>query len=102
MEHLSGFIPFFKTHIVAFLASLIGAMAHAFERVRANGWVGWLSFTTDIFVCIFFGHVFYQIALISMPEYAIIATSLGAFWGPKSFEYLKTWLIKSLQANISK
>lgn len=100
MENFLGVVPFIKTHSVAFLASVIGAIAHAFERIRANGWVGWFSFTADIFVCVFFGNVFYQITSISMPEYAIIATSLGAFWGPKSFDYLKTWLLKSLKANI--
>lgn len=97
-----GFIYILKTYFLASLIAFFGGVAHAIQQVKKSGWKGWVSFFADVFVCIFFGNVFYQIGLLVAPAYAIILTSLGSFWGAKSFEYLKVWVIKSLEANLPK
>jgi len=91
-----------KNYVIATGVAIAGGIAHAIEQVRHAGWKGWVNFLGDIFVCVFFGHVFFQIALHLNPDYAVIFTSLGSFWGVKSFDYLKVWFIKSLEAIIKK
>lgn len=97
-----GLAYILKTYLLATIVAFFGGLAHAIEVVKHSGWKGWVSFWADIFVCIFFGNVFYQLGLLFAPHMAIIFTSLGSFWGAKSFEYLKLWLIKSIQANVPK
>lgn len=97
-----GIAYIIKTYMLATVVAFVGGLAHAIEAVKRQGWKGWVNFTSDIFVCIFFGNVFYQFGLLFAPHLAIILTSLGSFWGAKSFEYLKLWLIKSIQANVPK
>lgn len=99
MEHSIGLVVF-KQFFIAFAAALAGALAHALTEVRKNGWKGWVSFLSDTFVCVFFGFIFHQIGVLVAPEQATVFTALGAFWGTESFRYLKSWLVKSLQANI--
>ena len=89
-----------KTHFLATIFAFFGGVAHAIQNVKKSGWKGWISFLCDIVVCIFFGNVFYQIGLIIKPEYAIVLTSLGSFWGAKSFDYIRDWVLNSLKANI--
>jgi hypothetical protein len=89
-----------KTYFLASIFAFFGGVAHAIQNVKKAGWKGWFSFLGDIVVCIFFGNVFYQFGLIVEPEYAIVFTSLGSFWGAKSFDYIKDWVLNSLKANI--
>ena len=89
-----------KTYLLASIFAFFGGVAHAIQNVKRVGWKGWFSFLGDIVVCIFFGNVFYHVGIIINPEYAIVLTSLGSFWGAKSFEYLKYWALNSLKANI--
>ena len=89
-----------KTYLLASIFAFFGGVAHAIQNVKRVGWKGWFSFLGDIVVCIFFGNVFYHVGIIINPEYAIVLTSLGSFWGAKSFEYLKNWALNSLKANI--
>lgn len=97
-----GIAYLFKTYFFATVVAFFGGVAHAIQQVKKSGWKGWISFTADVFVCIFFGNVFYQIGLIFAPHLAIVLTSLGSFWGAKSFEYLKDWMINSLKSNLPK
>lgn len=97
-----GIAYILKTYVLATAIAFFGGLAHAIEVVKRQGWKGWISFCADVFVCIFFGHIFYQMGIIFAPSMAIVLTSLGSFWGAKSFDYLKEWLIKSFQANIPK
>jgi len=94
------FMYIIKTYLIASIFAFFGGVAHAIQNVKKAGWKGWCSFLGDIVVCIFFGNVFYHVGLILNPEYAIILTSLGSFWGAKSFEYVKDWVLNSLKANI--
>lgn len=89
-----------KHYLIVTAVAFFGGMANAIQQVKKAGWKGWVSFCSDIVVCIFFGNVFYQIGLLTEPKYAIILTSLGSFWGAKSFEYLKRWVLTSLKANV--
>lgn len=91
-----------KSYFVATLLGILGAIAHAIQAVKKQGWKGWLSFIGDVAVCIFFGQVFYHIGILWSPEYAIVLTSLGSFWGAKSFDFIKEYILKSLQANLPK
>lgn len=91
-----------KSYFVATLLGILGAVAHAIQAVKRQGWKGWFSFFGDVAVCIFFGQVFYQVGILWSPEKAIILTSLGSFWGAKSFDYIKGYVIKSVQANFPK
>ena len=95
-----GILYIIKTYLVASIFAFLGGLAHAIQSVKRTGWRGWISFVSDILVCIFFGNVFYQIGLIVKPEYAIIMTSLGSFWGAKSFEYLKEWMVATVNIKI--
>lgn len=97
-----GIMYIIKTYLLATIVGFFGGLAHAIEVVKHQGWKGWVSFFADVFVCIFFGNIFYQIGVLLVPHMAIILTSLGSFWGAKSFEYLKEWIIKSFQANVPK
>lgn len=98
---VGGFI-LLKKYFFVTLVAFFGGLAHAIETVKRQGWRGWVSFWSDVVVCIFFGHIFFQVSQIVNPEYHVLFTSLGAFWGVKSFDYLKGWFIKSLQANLPK
>lgn len=89
-----------KQYLLVTLFAFWGGVAHAIQNVKKAGWKGWMSFVSDVIVCVFFGNVFYQVGLLVEPTYAIVFTSLGSFWGAKSFEYLKDWIITSLKANI--
>lgn len=89
-----------KTYFLASIFAFFGGVAHAIQNVKKAGWKGWISFSGDIVVCVFFGNVFYQIGMLFEPKYAIVLTSLGSFWGAKSFDYIKDWIITSLRANI--
>lgn len=95
-----GIAYIIKTYFLASIFAFFGGIAHAIQNVKKAGWKGWVSFLSDVVVCIFFGNVFYQVGLIVQPEYAIVLTSLGSFWGAKSFEYVKDWVITSLRANV--
>lgn len=95
-----GTLYFIKTYFLVFLAALFGGVAHALQKVKHAGWKGWVSFVSDIVVCVFFGTVFYQLGLMVKPESAVIMTSLGSYWGAKSFEFLKDWVIIGLKANL--
>lgn len=103
MEH-----PFFialvgmKQFFIVLFAALAGALSHALNEVRTNGWKGWLNFASDAFICVFFGFVFHQLGTIIAPEKAIIFTALGSFWGTESFKYLRNWFVRSLEANLPK
>lgn len=88
-----------KSYVIATFLGLLGAIAHAIQKVKDAGWKGWFSFLGDVVVCVFFGQVFYQLGMKINPEYAVLFTSLGSFWGAKSFDYLKDWIITSLKAN---
>lgn len=89
-----------KQYLLATIFAFLGGVAHAIQKIKTAGWKGWVSFSGDIFVCIFFGQVFYQVGLLWDPKYAIVLTSLGSFWGAKSFEYLKDWIINAARANL--
>lgn len=89
-----------KQYFIATVFAFFGGVAHAIQKVKESGWKGYFSFCGDIVVCIFFGNVFYQMGLLMEPKYAIILTSVGSFWGAKSFDYLKKWMIASLKANL--
>jgi len=102
MPEQLGIAYIVKTYFFATIVAFFGGLAHAIQVVKSSGWKGWVSFFADVFVCIFFGNIFYQIGLLYFPHQAIILTSLGSFWGAKSFEYLKVWIIKSLQSNLPK
>lgn len=91
-----------KQFFIVFFAAVAGALSHALNEVRTNGWKGWLNFASDTFICVFFGFVFHQLGIVIAPEKAIIFTALGSFWGTESFKYLRNWFIKSLQANLPK
>ena len=95
-----GILYFIKTYLLASIFAFFGGIAHAIQNVKKAGWRGWVSFGSDVVVCIFFGNVFYQIGLLTEPNYAIIMTSVGSFWGAKSFEYLKEWILNSLKAKL--
>ena len=97
-----GLMYIFKTYLLATLIGLFGGIAHAIEVVKEKGWKGWISFFADVFVCIFFGQIFYQFGLLYAPHMAVILTSLGSFWGAKSFDYMKVWIVRSLQSNLPK
>lgn len=97
-----GIMYVLKTYFLATFVAFFGGLAHAIEVVKRQGWRGWISFMADVFVCIFFGNVFYQMGLIFAPKMAVVLTSLGSFWGAKSFDYLKVWIIKSIQSNLPK
>lgn len=99
MESLPVFIAI-KQYLLVTLFAFWGGVAHAIQNVKKAGWKGWVYFVSDVIVCVFFGNVFYQVGLLVEPTYAIVFTSLGSFWGAKSFEYLKDWIITSLKANI--
>lgn len=88
-----------KSYALATVLGFLGAIAHAIQAVKKQGWKGWLSFSGDVIVCVFFGQVFYQIGILWSPEKAVILTSLGSFWGAKSFDYFKEWIINSIKAN---
>lgn len=94
-----GLYMIIKTYALATIMGLLGGVAHAIQEVKKSGWKGWVSFSGDVIVCVFFGQVFYQVGILFSPEKAIILTSLGAFWGAKSFDYLKEWVINSIRAN---
>ena len=94
-----GVLVVVKSYSIATLLGLLGGIAHAIQEVKKKGWKGWVSFCGDVIVCVFFGQVFYQFGTVYFPEQAIILTSLGAFWGAKSFDYLKEWIINSIKAN---
>lgn len=95
-----GIMYIVKTYFLASIFAFFGGVAHAIQNVKKAGWRGWFSFGGDVIVCVFFGNVFYQVGLIIDPKYAIIMTSLGSFWGAKSFEYLKAWILTALKANV--
>lgn len=89
-----------KKYIVVFFASMLGAMAHAFEEIQKSGWKGWVSFVADIFVCNFVGFTFYHFSQILYPDSAVFITSLGSYWGTRGFVYLKMWFINSVKSSI--
>lgn len=96
-----GLILVAKKYLLVCFSATAGALAHALEKVKTMGWKGWVSFFSDMFVCIFFGTVFAQLTVLTgHADYQVIATSLGSYWGAKSFEYAKLWLLNSLKANI--
>lgn len=99
METIPGII-IAKHYLIVSLFALFGGIAHAIEKVKKVGWKGWISFFSDVIVCIFFGNIFYQFGVLVEPKYAVILTSLGSFWGAKSFEYLKNWVLISIKANL--
>lgn len=78
-------------------ATMFGAVAHAIEEVRKSGWKGWLSFTSDIFVCSFVGWVFFHVlSLTGYHEYAIIGSSIGSYWGTKGFVKIRDLFLDSI------
>lgn len=77
-------------------STLFGAVAHALEEVRKNGWKGWFMFGSDIFVCSFVGWLFFHaIALIST-DVAIVGSSIGSYWGTKGFVKIRDWFFESI------
>lgn len=95
-----GIIMATKGYITATLMGIFGGIAHAIQEVKKQGWKGWISFASDVIVCVFFGQIFYQIGLLFYPKEAIILTSLGSFWGAKSFDYLRVWILNSIKSNV--
>lgn len=94
-----GLFLLVKSYFVATFMGILGGVAHAIQEVKKKGWKGWLAFAGDVIVCVFFGQVFYQVGMVFAPDKAIIFTSLGSFWGAKSFDYLRDWIINSVKAN---
>jgi hypothetical protein len=91
-----------KKYSIVIAATLFGALAHAFEEVRKAGWKGWAAFISDIVVCSFIGSVFFHMAILSYPDYSVLACSVGAYWGPKGFNYVRDWVLTALKANFAK
>lgn len=94
------FIFALKKYTPFLIAALFGAIAHAVEKVKLVGWKGWMSFISDLIVCSFVGYTFFQMSLLFNPDYAIIATSIGSYWGTKGFNLMKDWFINSVKANL--
>jgi hypothetical protein len=89
-----------KKYIPVIAAALFGAVAHALEEIKTVGWRGWVGFITDIIICSFVGYAFYHMTLVIKPDYAVISTSLGSYWGTRGMRYIKNWFINSIKANI--
>jgi hypothetical protein len=70
------------------------------EKVQKSGWKGAFSFVSDIVICSFVGWVFYSMATSLYPHLAVIACSIGSYWGTKGFNLAKDWFINAVKANI--
>ncbi len=95
-------VSFLKIYGVAIVATVFGALAHAFNEVSKAGWKGWLNFITDLVVCSFVGWIFFHLACIEFPQYAVLACSIGSFWGTKGFNFARDMILKSIKTNLEK
>lgn len=94
---------FMKKYLIATIATMFGALAHALETVKKNGWKGWLSFFSDMIVCSFVGFTFFHLAELIYPDKQqalVLFTSLGSYWGTKGFVLIREWVVNAVRANI--
>ena len=90
--HLKTYIP----ALAAVFATLFGAFAHALEDVRKNGWKGMFYFASDVFVCCFIGWLFFHAVSFVNPDYAVLGSSIGSYWGTKGFVKIRDLFFDTL------
>lgn len=68
---------------------LFGAISHAIEDARKDGWQGIGWFVANVFVAAFVGMLFAHIATILQPDFVLAAGGIGGYMGPASFKYIR-------------
>ena len=89
-----------KGELVATLAVVFGGIAHALDQVRRYSWKGWVVFLSDIFVSIFIGYFFFQVAVLFNPSYGLLAAMFGTFTGTHGFNAIKEAVFSALRSII--
>jgi len=89
-----------KSEIVTTLAVFFGGIAHALDQVRRFSWKGWIIFTSDVFVSVFIGYFFFQVAVLFNPSYGLLAAMFGTFTGTHGFNAIKDAIFSALRSII--
>lgn len=85
-----------KRYLVLAGVILFGAVAHAIEDTKKNGWMGAGWFAANIFLAAFVGMVFAQVASIMSPEFTFAAGGVGGYMGPAAFKYVRASVLSRL------
>lgn len=100
ISQISHIVELLKDYAVFIFAVLLGAVAHALEKIKSSGWKGFFYLSSDVVVCSFVGFLFYHFAMGFYPDGAIVACSIGSFWGTKGFNFIRDIVINAVKANI--
>lgn len=79
-----------KKYFVLAGVILFGALAHAIEDAKKNGWQGFGWFVANTFVAAFVGMLFAHIASLISPDWMFAAGGMGGYMGPVAFKYIRT------------
>lgn len=75
---------------------MFGAVSHAIEDTKKNGWQGFGWFIANTFVAAFVGMLFSHIASLISPDWMFAAGGMGGYMGPVAFKYIRTATLSRL------
>lgn len=91
-----------KKYFVLAGVILFGALAHAIEDTKKNGWQGFGWFIANTFVAAFVGMLFSHIASLISPDWMFAAGGMGGYMGPVAFKYIRNATLSRLGLSESK
>lgn len=91
-----------KKYFVLAGVILFGALAHAIEDTKKNGWQGFGWFIANTFVAAFVGMLFSHIASLISSDWMFAAGGMGGYMGPVAFKYIRNATLSRLGLSESK
>ena len=88
-----------KKYLLMAAVIMFGAVSHAIEDARKNGWKGMGWFCANIFVAGFVGMMFSQIASLISVDWMFVSGGVGGYMGPVAFKYNRSATLSRLGIN---
>lgn len=88
-----------KKYFVLAGVILFGALAHAIEDTKKNGWQGFGWFIANTFVAAFVGMLFSHVASLVSVDWMYAAGGIGGYMGPAAFKYIRSAAFARLGLN---